>query len=81
MPCNFSVMKSGGTIPMLSPHAEKWGCVPSSPTDRRPYVHTGTEKQTYLGKIYFLKTKVTDVIEQARRRKWTWAGHGRLLEG
>ena len=21
------------------------------------------------------KTKVTDVIEQARRRKWTWAGH------
>ena len=21
------------------------------------------------------KTKVTDVIEQVRRRKWTWAGH------
>ena len=22
------------------------------------------------------KTMVTDVIEQVRRRKWTWAGHG-----
>ena len=22
-----------------------------------------------------VKTKVTDVIEQVRRRKWTWAGH------
>ena len=21
------------------------------------------------------KTKVTDVIEQVRRRKWTWTGH------
>ena len=25
MPRNFSELKSGGTIPMLSPHAEKWG--------------------------------------------------------
>ena len=27
------------------------------------------------------KTKVTDVIEQVRRRKWTWAGHvSRILD-
>ena len=25
MPRNFSELKSGGTIPMLSPHPEKWG--------------------------------------------------------
>ena len=25
MPRNFSELKSGGTIPVLSPHAEKWG--------------------------------------------------------
>ena len=25
MPRNFSGLKRGGTIPMLSPHAEKWG--------------------------------------------------------
>ena len=25
MPRNFSELKSGGTIPMLSPHTEKWG--------------------------------------------------------
>ena len=25
MPRNFSDLKSGGTIPMLSPHPEKWG--------------------------------------------------------
>ena len=24
------------------------------------------------------KTKVTDVIEHVRRRKWTWAGHGTM---
>ena len=25
------------------------------------------------------KTQVTDVIEQVRRRKWTWAGHVRKI--
>ena len=34
---------------------------------------------TYLGRKTNIcvreKTKVTDVIEQVRRRKWTWAGH------
>ena len=34
--------------------------------------HTWKEKtNTWVRK----KTKVTDVIEQDRRRKWTWAGH------
>ena len=39
MPRNFSELKSGGEIPMLSPHPEKWGGgrVPPSPTDRRPW--------------------------------------------
>ena len=27
MPRNFSELKSGGTIPMLSPQPEKWGDV------------------------------------------------------
>ena len=32
MPRNFSELKSGGgTIPMLSPHAEKWGTRPPRP--------------------------------------------------
>ena len=34
--------------------------------------HIPGQKNTHLGKG---KTKVTDVIEQVRRRKWTWAGH------
>ena len=34
MPRNFSELKSGGTIPMLSPHAEKWG--DASPPPRPP---------------------------------------------
>ena len=28
MPRHFSELKSGGTIPMLSPHSEKWGTHP-----------------------------------------------------
>ena len=40
MPRNFSELKNGGTILMLSPHAEKWGDASTpSPTDRRPCVY------------------------------------------
>ena len=41
MPRNFSELKSGGTIPMLSPLPEKWGDAspPPSPTDRRPSMY------------------------------------------
>ena len=31
MPRNFSKLKSGVIIPMLSPHAEKWGTRPPRP--------------------------------------------------
>ena len=40
MPRNFSELKTGGTIPLLSSHAEKWGdASPPSPSDRRPWCH------------------------------------------
>ena len=38
MPRNFSELKSGGTIPMLSPTLKSGGTRPTSPTDRRPCI-------------------------------------------
>ena len=38
MPRNFSELKSGDNSYAV-PHAEKWGRVPPSPTDRRRCVH------------------------------------------
>ena len=42
--------------------------------DGKEYVkyHTSGQKHKHLGKR---KDKVTGVIEQVRRQKWTWAGH------
>ena len=42
MPCNFSELKSGGTIPMLSPKLKSGGRVPHSSTDRRPCLEQAT---------------------------------------
>ena len=36
MPRNFSELKSGGTIPMLSPHVDKWGTRPPVPHRSTP---------------------------------------------
>ena len=56
MPRNFSELKSGvEAIPMLSPHAEKWGdASPPSPTDRRPCLvclRVMMTLDTYAGRI------------------------------
>ena len=42
--------------------------------DEKKYIklHIPGQKNKHLGKR---KTKVTNVIEEVRRRKWTWAGH------
>ena len=45
MPRNFSELKSGGIIPMLSPHAEKWGTRPPSVPHQSTPVQTRTPDQ------------------------------------
>ena len=61
MPRNFSELKSGGTIPMLSPHPEKWGdASPPSPTDRRMCIR-GKETTVFSVEIQII-TRRNDLM-------------------
>ena len=59
MPRNFSELKSGGTIPMLSPQPEKWGGGDARPPrpppiDARVNMHFAYCGRYFCGNIYLL---------------------------